>query len=74
MQFLGDTIEHFIVRFYNDGLQVDMVEISGNTASNVVIERTIPVLDKYTIECIKTSKPFRRARIQRVLHGVEEDI
>lgn len=69
---LGDAIEHFIVRFYNDNAQVDMVEIEGNAASRIVIERTVPVLDKYTVECIKTRNPFRRARIQRVLHGVEK--
>lgn len=68
---LNEYPKHIVVRFYNNDLLVQSISLESISASVVVIERRVPSFDKYSIEFVKMVLPYRRARLQSVMYGIE---
>lgn len=68
--FLNEYAEEFVITAYNGDTVVATKTVSDNTEVLSVVSMDIVNYDKITIEIIKWSIPYRRARIDEIFIGV----
>lgn len=73
----GSAYEHewaseFTIRAYNGSSVEAEKTITGNDSVTSIVEMDIQNYDKITIEILKWNKPGRRARIEKIIVGIEQ--
>lgn len=68
----GEYADTFRVTSYNGTTQVDTYTVTGNREVTTVFFGDLEGYNKLTIEILKWSKPYRRARISNILIGIEQ--
>lgn len=71
-EFLNEYAEEFIVTAYNGETVVATKTVSDNTSVLSVVEVDMSGYDRMTIEVVKWSLPYRRARIDEVFIGINK--
>lgn len=67
----GEYADTFRVKAFNGTTQISSYTITGNTDISTVFSGDLQGYNKITIEILKWSKPYRRARIENILIGIE---
>lgn len=69
-EVFGEYAEQFIVRAYNGNTMIAEKQVTDNKMTSSVIYLDIVNYDKITVEVVKWSIPYRRARMTEILIGV----
>lgn len=68
----GEYADTFRVTSWNGNTQVDAYLVTRNQSLTSVFDGDLKNYDRITVEILRWSKPYRRARIERLLVGVEQ--
>lgn len=69
-EFLNEYAEEFVIKAYNGNTVVATKTVTGNNSVLSVVQMDIANYNKITIEIIKWSLSYRRARIDEIFIGV----
>lgn len=69
-EFLNEYAEEFVITAYDGETVVSSKIVTGNSSVLSVVQMDIVDYNKITIEVIKWSRPYRRARIDEIFIGI----